>query len=155
MGGSGEIPPNEGQVSALLNRAYSTLKNPYTRAAYLIQLHHPDHLDITQDEVSKELIAKFQDESSEYSLDYKMLLMTVLEAHESLEMATSEADLEELSSENDVRIEECEEKLEKSFLSDPIPWNDVLIETIRLKYWMNIANGIKEWEPGKPVHLTH
>ncbi|KAF3992897.1 hypothetical protein FT663_00807 [Candidozyma haemuli var. vulneris] len=153
--GEGEEAKSENQISALLNRAYSTIKNPYTRAAYLIRIQHPEQLDITQDETSKDLIAKFQESSSDYSLDYKVLLMTVLEAHESLEMAASEADLESLATENDERVEESEEKLEKLFKTEPTPWNDILIETIRLKYWMNIANGIKEWEPGKPVHLTH
>lgn len=155
LSGEGEEAKSDSQISALLNRAYSTIKNPYTRAAYLIRIQHPDKLDITQDETSKELIAKFQEKSSDYSLDYKVLLMTVLEAHESLEMAASEADLESLEVENDERIQESEEKLERLFKAEPVSWNDILIETIRLKYWMNIANGIKEWEAGKPVHLTH
>ncbi|KAK8441808.1 Fe-S protein assembly co-chaperone HscB [Candidozyma auris] len=152
---NGEKATSDNQISSLLNSAYSTIRNPYTRAAYLVRTQHPEKLDITQDEVSKELIAKFQEQSSEYSLDYKMLLMTVLEAHESLEMAATEADLEPLSAENDERIRESEEKLDKLFRTEPIHWNAILIETIRLKYWMNIANGIKEWEPGKPVLLTH
>lgn len=143
------------RTSALVNRAYSTIRNPYTRAAYVAQLHHPDHLDITQDDVSKELISKFQSESPEYSSDYKMLLMTVLDAHESLELASSESDLESLLTENDARIEETEANIEKLLTAKPIVWEDVIIEAIRMKYWVNIANGIKEWEPGKPVHLTH
>lgn len=155
LNGEGEEAKSDNQISALLNRAYSTIKNPYTRAAYLIKIQHPEKLDITQDETSKDLIAKFQQSSSEYTLDYKMLLMTVLDAHESLEMAANEGDLESLAVENDERVEESEEKLERLFKTEPVPWNDILIETIRLKYWMNIANGIKEWEPGKPVHLTH
>lgn len=143
------------RTSALVNRAYSTIRNPYTRAAYVVQLHHPDHLDITQDDVSKELISKFQSESPEYSADYKMLLMTVLDAHESLELASSESDLESLLTENDARIEETEANIETLLTAKPIVWEDVIIEAIRMKYWVNIANGIKEWEPGKPVHLTH
>lgn len=34
-------------------------------------------------------------------------------------------------------------------------WDPTIMEAIRLKYWVNIQNGIKEWEQGKPVHLTH
>lgn len=143
------------KTSALINRAYSTIRNPFTRAAYVVQLHHPDHLDITQDDVSRELISRFQSESPEYSADYKMLLMTVLEAHESLELASSEADLESLLTENDARIEETEANIETLLNKNPIVWEDVIIDAIRMKYWVNIANGIKEWEPGKPVHLTH
>lgn len=148
-------PKSEDQVSAFINRAYSTLRNPYTRAAYVIELHHPEKMDITQDEVAKSLIAKFQTDSQEYSLDYKMLLMTVLEAHESLELATSEADLDSLSTENNERIAETLDKIEKLLEQQPIAWDEVTIEAIRMKYWVNIANGIKDWEPGKPVRLTH
>ncbi|SGZ52666.1 CIC11C00000000599 [Sungouiella intermedia] len=142
-------------TSALVNRAYSTIRNPYTRAAYVIQIHHPEHIDITQDDVSKALISKFQAESPEYSVDYKMLLMTVLDAHESLELAGSEADLESLQTENEARIEETEGAINTLLKKQPIVWEEVIIETIRMKYWVNIANGIKDWEPGKPVHLTH
>lgn len=145
----------EQQVSALLNKAYTTLRNPYTRAAYVIQLHHPDHIDITQDDVSKSLIARFQNESSDFAMSYKMLLMTVLEAHESLEMASSEEELESVGEQNEERMKETEGKLESLLQQKPVPWDEVLIEAIRIKYWVNIANGIKEWEPGKPVHLTH
>lgn len=139
--------------SSLINKGYATLKDPHARLAHFIELHHPDHLDISQDEVAKGLIAQFQ--SSEFSLDYKDMLMTVLEAHESLEMATNEADLEGLSAENDARIAESETVVEKLLKYEPINWNDVVLEALRLKYWVNIQNGIKEWEPGKPVHLTH
>lgn len=142
-------------TSALINKAYSTLRNPYTRAAYIIRLQHPENLDITQDEVSKQLISQFQADSQEYSREYKVLLMTVLDAHESLELASSEADLEHLQVENEARIEETSEKIEELLTKKPVPWNELIIEAIRMKYWVNIANGIKEWEPGKPVHLTH
>lgn len=145
----------EDDTSANINKAYSTLRNPYTRAAYIIKLQHPEHLDITQDEVAKKLISGFESDSKAYSLDYKMLLMTVLEAHEAMEMATSESDLDVLSQENDERIEETEKKIEKLLSQNPIRWEAVLIESIRMKYWVNIANGIKGWEPGKPVLLTH
>lgn len=142
-------------TSANINKAYSTLRNPYTRAAYFIQLHHPEHIDITKDEVAKQLISKFETESKDYQLDYKELLMTVLEAHEALELALSETDLEMLTQENENRMQETEAKLEELLSQDPIPWDAVLIESIRMKYWVNIANGIKDWEPGKPVLLTH
>lgn len=157
MGSSALLETKEAEdnTSADINRAYSTLRNPYTRAAYIIELQHPEHLDITQDEVAKRLISGFETDSKDYLLDYKTLLMTVLEAHEAMEMATTERDLDVLSQENDERIEETENKLELLLLQKPISWDAVLIESIRMKYWVNIANGIKGWEPGKPVLLTH
>lgn len=143
--------------SSVINRAYTALRNPYSRIAHFVQLYHPQHLDISQDEVAKELIAKFQSQSSESSFEYKEMLMLVLEAHESLEMATLETELDDLSVENDAIIADSEEKLQKLITSEwPVKdWDPIIMEAIRLKYWVNIQNAIKEWEQGKPVHLTH
>lgn len=143
------------KFSSLLNKAYSTIINPYSRIAHLIEVNHPDHLDITQDEISKKLIADFQSSSDERSLEYKNMLMTVLEAHESLELASQDQDLEALSEENDERIVESEKAIEKLLQTKPIDWNNVMMEAVRLKYWINIQKGIKDWEPGKPVNITH
>ncbi|OBA24126.1 hypothetical protein METBIDRAFT_37876 [Metschnikowia bicuspidata var. bicuspidata NRRL YB-4993] len=145
---------NDGASSAI-NHAYATLRNPYTRAAYIVELQHPEKLDITKDDVLKQFIANVQAASQEHSLDYKALLMTVLEAHEALESATSEADLAALEEENTARIEQSEQSLDALLKQTPVPWEAFIIETIELKYWVNIANGIKDWEPGKPVLLTH
>lgn len=147
--------PTSDNFSAILNKAYTTLLNPYTRLAHFIELHHPQHLDISQDDVSKDLISKFQSQSEESSLEYKSMLMTVLDAHEALEFASKEQDLDELSEENLQRIEACEEAIEQLLQQLPLNWDKIMLEAIRLKYWVNIQNGIKEWEPGKPVHLTH
>mmetsp|Transcript_846 Transcript_846/g.835 ORF Transcript_846/g.835 Transcript_846/m.835 type:complete len:232 (+) Transcript_846:3543-4238(+) len=143
------------KFSSLLNKAYSTISNPYSRIAHLIELNHPDHLDITQDDISKKLISDFQSSSDERSLEYKNMLMMVLEAHESLELATQDLDLEALSEENDERINESEEAIEKLLQKKPLDWNSVMMEAVRLKYWINIQKGIKDWEPGKPVNITH
>lgn len=147
--------PSDSGYSAILNKAYTTLKNPYNRIAHIIEVNHPDHLDITQDEISKKLIANFQSSSTESSLEYKEMLMNVMEAHESLEMADLESDLDDLSVENDERISSTEENIDKLLKADPIDWESVMMDAIKLKYWVNIQNGIKDWEPGKPVHLTH
>ncbi|CUM51029.1 uncharacterized protein AC631_03218 [Debaryomyces fabryi] len=143
------------KFSSLLNKAYSTISNPYSRIAHLIELNHPDHLDITQDDISKKLISDFQSSSDERSLEYKNMLMMVLEAHESLELATQDLDLEALSEENDERIDESEEAIEQLLQKKPLDWNDIMMEAVRLKYWINIQKGIKDWEPGKPVNITH
>lgn len=150
-----ELDGAENVFSSLINKGYTTIRNPYTRIAHFIELHHPDHLDITQDDVAKSLIANFQSSSNESSLEYKEMLMMVLEAHESLELATNENDLDDLSDENDARIEQSAERIELLLKKQPLNWDNLMMEAIRLKYWVNIQNGIKEWEPGKPVHLTH
>lgn len=146
---------NADVFSSLVNKGYSTIRNPYTRVAHLIELHHPQNVDVTQDEVAKEIIAGFQQLSPEKALAYGEMLMQVLDAHEALEMAENESDLDDLSAENDVRIDETEENIDKLLSEKTVAWEAVMMEAIRMKYWVNIRNGIKEWEPGKPVHLTH
>lgn len=141
--------------SSLLNRGYSTIRNPYTRVAHLIELHQPQHVDVTKDEVAKEIIAGFQQLSPEKAKIYGDMLMQVLDAHEALEMAENESDLDDLSSENDIRIEETEKNIDRLLREKEVVWEAVMMEAIRMKYWVNIQNGIKEWEQGKPVHLTH
>lgn len=142
-------------MSSHINKAYSVVKSPYLRAAHIIELLHPEHFDITTDETSKQLIQKLKDGSASGEFNYEELLMTVLEAHEALEMAAKESDLDAIQDENDARIEECETKIASLLESLDIDWQSVIAEAIRLKYWANIANGIKEWEQGKPVLLTH
>ncbi|EER34223.1 hypothetical protein CTRG_01083 [Candida tropicalis MYA-3404] len=141
--------------SSDINRAYTTLKNPYTRIAHFIYLNSPDHVNITEDSVAKKLIQEYQQQSMENSMNYKEMLMSVLEAHEQLELAESEHQLETLETENDARIDSTESKIQHSLHEPVINWEELMMDAIRLKYWVNIQNGIKEWEPGKPVHLTH
>lgn len=146
-----------GDLSTLINRAYGCLKNPYTRICHIIKLYHPDHLDVSKDDVAKELISKFQSNSSDVSFKYKDMLMTVLEAHEALELANLEEDLDDLLTENEARIGAAEEKI-NDILQNQWPiecWDTLIMDAIKLKYWVNIRNGLKDWEPGKPVHLTH
>lgn len=141
----------------LINQSYRIISNPYTRLCHLISLNHPHHIDLSQDDVAKQLIAKFQNKSPENLMEYKNMLMSVLDAHEGLEMATSETEVEELDEENNARIEECEEEIEQLIKHQwpPQDWDELMMLAIRMKYWVNIENACKEWEPGKPVHLTH
>ncbi|EMG51145.1 JAC1 J-type co-chaperone JAC1 [Candida maltosa Xu316] len=142
-------------ASSNINKAYTTLKNPYTRIAHFIHLYSPNHVDITEDSVAKKIISEYQRKSTETSMDYKDMLMSVLEAHEQLELAESENQLETLEVENNERIEKTESKIEHVLQQPNINWDDLIMDAIKLKYWVTIQNGIKEWEPGKPVHLTH
>lgn len=145
------------EQSTQINKSYRILSNPYTRLCHCIQLHHPDHVDISDDAVAKDLIAKYQNKSPENSMQYKEMLMTVLDAHELLELADTEQDLEELETENDIRIGDSEDTINAIIKRQwpPADWDELMMEAIKLKYWVNIQNACKEWEPGKPVHLTH
>lgn len=140
-----------------INKSYRILSNPYTRLCHLIQLHHPAHVDISDDAVAKDLIAKYQNKLPENLSRYKEMLMTVLDAHELLELADTEKDLEELETENDLRIGDSEDAIDAAIRRQwpPADWDELMIAAIKLKYWVNIQNACKEWEPGKPVHLTH
>ncbi|RCK67724.1 J-type co-chaperone JAC1, mitochondrial [Candida viswanathii] len=134
--------------SSDINRAYTTI-------AHFIYLNLPNHVNIAEDLVAKKLIQEYQQKSMETSMNYKEMLMQVLEAHEQLELAGLENELETLETENNERIESTEARIEDALQQPEINWEELMMDAIRLKYWVNIQNGIKEWEPGKPVHLTH
>lgn len=79
--------------------------------------------------------------------------MEVLEANEVLENAEREEELVELKEKNEERIGECIGRLEELFGEDRL--EEVRKEVARLKYWVNVAEGLKHWEPGKGVTLQH
>jgi len=81
------------------------------------------------------------------------LLMEVLDARERIEEAASEEDLEEMKTENDVRIEDSVKILEKAFERDDIV--QAKEEAVKLRYWINIKESLDQWEAGKPVVLQH
>lgn len=135
---SKEIKYDDSQ-SSLLNKAYSTLKSSLLRSQHILQLNG---IDLQQDEVSKK-----------YSLQDKQLLFEILDIHENLETVGDESELEIVKKENDERIKESEDLLNNYFTNNQ--FEQAAVETIRLKYWWNIDNAIKNWEPGKPIQLTH
>lgn len=79
--------------------------------------------------------------------------MTVLEAREVIEEADSEADLEEVRVVNEGRIEECEQRLGEALERGDV--QGAKEEAVRLRYWVNIREGVRGWERGKPVVLQH
>ncbi|KAL5615352.1 hypothetical protein BROUX41_005400 [Berkeleyomyces rouxiae] len=123
-------------MSALINTAFKTLSNPLLRAQYLLGLRG---INPGEDERAR--------------VDDPELLMTVMEAHEKIQEATSEADLETLNKENEDRIKASEAILEMAFKEDAIP--AAVTESVQLRYWVNIRESIHNWEPGKPATLQH
>jgi molecular chaperone HscB len=123
-------------TSARINEAYKTLQDPLLRAQYLLSLRG---IDVADDETAR--------------VDDPELLMEVLEAREEIEAASSEEDLEELRRINDARVEASEKILEEAFRLDDMAmakW-----EAVKLRYWINIKDGLDVWEKGKPVVLIH
>ncbi|KAL6869245.1 molecular chaperone [Amphichorda felina] len=123
-------------ASSLINEAYRTLANPLLRAQYLLSLRG---VDVANDETLK--------------VEEPDLLMLVLEAREEIEEARSEEDLERPRAENDERIRESEDKLDRAFANDDV--EAAKREAVRLRYWVNIRDSLDNWEQGKPVVLEH
>lgn len=80
-------------------------------------------------------------------------LLEVMEAQETLEEATSHEDIEGLMEENAVRIAETEKVLGQAFETEDV--DEAKRECVRLNYWRSLQSALREWEPGKEVHLVH
>ncbi|KAL2024205.1 hypothetical protein VTK56DRAFT_9361 [Thermocarpiscus australiensis] len=127
-------------TSALINQAYKTLSSPLLRAQYLLREQHG--VDLEGDEAGAEAGAPDPE-----------LLMTVLEAREAIEEAETEADLAEVRATNEERI-----RLAEAALGEALERGDVQAakeEAVRLRYWVNIREGVDNWERGRPVVLQH
>ncbi|AOA65162.1 Fe-S cluster biogenesis specialized J-protein [Komagataella phaffii CBS 7435] len=138
--GDDKVHLDDEEYSSLLNNAYATLKSPLTRAQYILKLNA--NIDITTDEASKS-----------YQFKDKALLLDILEIHEELENVSDDSELAALKISNDERIAESISKLGQLFKDED--YENAAMESIKLKYWFNIDNAIKEWEEGKPVIMTH
>ncbi|KAF9095903.1 hypothetical protein BGX27_001207, partial [Mortierella sp. AM989] len=122
------------QQSSLANKAYSTIKEPLSRANYILELlGSPIH-------------------ESE-SLNEPELLMEVMEARELLEDAETEEEVEELKSVNDDRIKETVDGLTVAFKEQDLETAKAL--AIKLQYWIRIQNVIRDWAAGKPIVADH
>ncbi|CAN8098585.1 unnamed protein product [Discula destructiva] len=127
-------------VSSHINTAYTTLASPLLRAQYLLATRYGR--DLAGDEAS-ELSGPADPE----------VLMVVLEARESIEEAATEGELEGVREENEARIAASLRALERAFVEEDV--EAAVKETVRLRYWVNIRDSVKNWEAGKPVVLQH
>ncbi|ODV88108.1 hypothetical protein CANARDRAFT_26264 [[Candida] arabinofermentans NRRL YB-2248] len=127
-------------TSVEINAAYKTLSDPLTRSQYILKQNAG--IDLNDDSVNKKF--QFKDQS---------LLMDILDIHEDLENIQTEEDLEKMNTVNDERIYSCLERLKTLYENES--YEDAALETVKMKYWYNIRNALKEWEQGKPVNLTH
>ncbi|KDN42869.1 Co-chaperone Hsc20 [Tilletiaria anomala UBC 951] len=127
------------QQSALVNKAYETLRKPLSRAVYLLEMHAGSSI------------------SEADRLDDSALLMAVLEAREALEDAQTEPDVTALRQENAERLAQTVHKIGVRFRErdGATDWAALKKLTIELRYWSNIDDACREWQPGKPVMLQH
>ena len=72
---------------------------------------------------------------------------------EYIEVAQEAEDLEPMKEENERKIRESVEVLEKAFGRDDV--EKAKEEVVRLRYWINIKESLDGWEKGKPVVLVH
>ncbi|AET41071.1 J-type chaperone JAC1 Ecym_7225 [Eremothecium cymbalariae DBVPG len=126
-------------MSSKLNKAFSTLLKPVLRSQYLLQLQG---IDLTNEEVAQGIMQR-----------NPQLLMDVLDVHEQLEELETEEDIKELKGANKERIAKLQKAIGAAFGAND--WDKAAQLTVELKYWDNLDKAIKEWEPGKPVQLTH
>ncbi|KAK8045513.1 hypothetical protein PG993_005537 [Apiospora rasikravindrae] len=119
-------------ASARINEAFKTLTNPLLRAQYLLELAGRG------DNPGTDESAKVEDPE---------LLMEVLEAREMIEEAESEAALEPLREENAARERGSERVLGELFARGDL--EGAAHEAVRLRYWVNIREGIDAWEKGE------
>lgn len=132
-------------LSSLINEAYRTLASPLLRAQYLLRQNHG--IDLAGDEstlVGNEAAGKEKDME---------LLMAVLEVREDIERAADEADLEPIRQANDARMRASEAELASAFAADDAA--SARREAVRLRYWVNIDDALRNWERGKDIVLEH
>lgn len=127
-------------LSARINEAYKTLSSPLLRAQYLLSIRGDDS---HSDDAAQLGPAQGDQE----------LILEVLELRERIEELETEAEVEEMKSENDERIEESVGELERAFEGDDL--EAAKREAVRLRYWVNVGDVLREWERGKPVVLEH
>jgi len=125
-------------LSARINEAYRTLAAPLPRALYLLRLRGDAGLADGED-----LLSGGDDG----------LLMQVLELRERIEDAQEDAEVARMRAENERRIEGCVRVLERAFADDDL--EAAKREAVRLRYWVNVEDVLREWEKGKPVVMEH
>lgn len=131
-------------LSATINEAYRTLADPLLRAQYILRQFHG--IDVTA-----------EDGAGSHPLDPE-LLMEVMDVQETIEEVgegpEAEAQIAEMKKENDARLRGCVEALGKAFDEGNV--EAATGECVRLKFWVSVAEGLKEWEPGMGgIRLIH
>ncbi|KAJ3178673.1 hypothetical protein HDU87_003496 [Geranomyces variabilis] len=120
--------------SSFINKGYQVLREPLSRAVYLLGMH-----------------GKVVGEKD--GVADPELLMDVMESREALEDAQDEAEIQELKKQNSARVEETIKGISEAFRRKDIDRAKSL--TVQLRYWQNIQKAADDWAPGKRVELEH
>ncbi|KAK9365152.1 hypothetical protein V1509DRAFT_634151 [Lipomyces kononenkoae] len=124
-------------ASSQLNKAYSTLASPLSRALYLLE----------------SVGMGIEENAGQNMPQDPELLMEVYDLLEEIENCQSEERAADLSSSIESRIRKTEKEVEESF--DAQDLRRAKESTVTLKYWVSIREALKEWEPGKPFRMVH
>lgn len=125
------------QQSAMLNKAYETLREPLQRAHLLL-----------------ERFASSVPSEAE-SLEDPDVLMSVMELREELEEAQTEEEAAQVRDRNRERLDAAVHDLREAFAKDPPDVEAARSAAVGLRYWANIDKAAREWAPGKRVELQH
>lgn len=126
-------------LSSRINEAYKVLRDPLTRAQFLLQ--HNYGIDVTSED------------NNSHPTDVG-ILMEVMEAQESIEAAETHDQILALKEENEKRIEATLKLLDDAFSSDNA--EAARMECIRLRYWASLQEGLHAWDgKGSDVRLVH
>lgn len=138
-----KYPPGPGKqkaeaLSARVNEAYKTLKDPLLRATFILHQYH--NIDV----LAEDGAGVVQDPE---------ILMEVMEVQEGIEECESHEQLLGMQVENQRRIEMC-----CRVIAEALERGDVEAardETVKLRYWSSVKQAMDEWEPGKEIRLIH
>ncbi|KAH8701019.1 hypothetical protein BGW36DRAFT_375400 [Talaromyces proteolyticus] len=134
-------------LSSRINDAYRTLVDPLSRAQYLLAEFHG--IDVLAEDGG----------NSKAAMDSETLMeiMDVQEAVEELTnapTAEAESEIARLRKENAERIEDSVRKLGEAF--DNADMETAQMETVRLRFWYSLRDGLREWEPGHAeIRIIH
>ncbi|KAL6239358.1 hypothetical protein BDW75DRAFT_250864 [Aspergillus navahoensis] len=133
-------------LSAVINEAYRTLSDPLLRAQYILREFHG--IDVTAEDGSG---------AGAQPLDPE-LLMEVMDVQEAIEEVGGGQEAVEkigaMKRENDERVRGCVGALAEAFDKGDV--EGARGECVRLKFWVSVAEGLREWEPGMGgIRLIH
>ncbi|KAI9202275.1 uncharacterized protein BJ171DRAFT_514640 [Polychytrium aggregatum] len=111
--------------SSLINKAYQTLREPLSRAKYMLGLYN------------------VKVEEGEAPVNQE-LLMEVMEVREAIEEAEREEDLEEVRQETKAKMNETIASLDEAFGAGDLTLAKAL--TIELQYRVTMEKALKEWD---------
>ncbi|KAL3465347.1 HSCB C-terminal oligomerization domain-containing protein [Aspergillus heterothallicus] len=131
-------------LSARINDAYRTLGDPLLRAQYILRKFHG--IDVMA-----------EDGAGQHPLDPE-LLMEVMDVQEAIEEVGEGEEavkaIEGMKRENEERVRGCVGKMAEAFDKGDV--QAAVGECVRLKFWVSVGEGLREWEPGMGgIRLIH